>query len=120
MTKKQLEQRVKELEKSIKDLQEQITAPKKLGPQPANPLEQNHDLTDVLKKIQESIEQQKTKDYIEKYKENKPYLPRWPSTDFIYNSFNDIPCIIEQYFKDNPDAPFAMISCSCPRCSPQC
>lgn len=112
MTKKQLEQRVKELEKSIKDLQDQIATPKKLGPQPIDPLKSNEDLTDVLKKIQEAIDQQKTK-------ENTPYLPRWPSGDFIYNS-NTIPCIIEQYFKNNPDAQFAMISCSCPRCTPQC
>jgi hypothetical protein len=29
-------------------------------------------------------------------------------------------CLIDEFFRNNPDARSCMISCSCPKCSPRC
>ena len=53
------------------------------------------------------------KEIIKKTIEWKPLIVNdWP--------FPEQPCLIENFFKNNPDSKLCMISCPCPRCTPYC
>ena len=47
------------------------------------------------------------------YKETKTYELKQETWDK-----DKEPCAVEEFFKANPEATFAMISCSCRRCNP--
>lgn len=47
-----------------------------------------------------------------------PFNPERKFSDFFINS-NDF-CVIEDYFRKNPDAQSAMIACSCRKCTVWC